>query len=297
MVKVLVDKPFWGGESVSGGVWRWVVALGVGERTGSGQLAVIGAAHDALFDEPARLLTGQEQLDRLQESLRLGARFHTWQAQLAALIDADEIASQEHGTSTATWLADAANLTRREAGRLIGAGLGLARFPIVAEAARSGEVLSGQAEAITAVLDDLPEDFPMETVRKAQGLMVGFAATHNSAGLRRLGSHLVEVLDPETVVGRRADRPAQPGPAVPTPPRHPRTRPRPHHRPLENPAPHQRSRRNPPATTRRPQPTTPPPRPLRYPTRMRLHRATLGTYSWQWRTPTPVWEARERGRS
>jgi len=182
------------------------MAQGVGERTGSTQLAVIGAALDALFDESAGLLTGREQLDRLQESLRLGARFQAWQAQLAALIDAAEIAWQEQGTSTATWLADAANMTRREAGRLIGAGQGLARFPVVAEATRSGEVLSGQAEAITAVLDDLPEDFPTEVVREAQQMMVGFAATHNSAELRRLTSRLVEVLDPDTAEQRDAAR-------------------------------------------------------------------------------------------
>ena len=108
--------------------------------------------------------------------------------------------------STATWLADAGNLTRREAGRLVGAGLGLARFPVVAEAARSGSVLPAQAEAITQVLDDLPDDFPTEVVAEAQGLMVGFAATHNSVELRRLASHLVEVLAPETAEAREAAR-------------------------------------------------------------------------------------------
>ena len=64
------------------------------------------------------------------------ARLHTWLAQLAARIDAAEVAWQEHGTSTSTWLADAVNLTRREAARLIAAGHGLARFPLVARRRR-----------------------------------------------------------------------------------------------------------------------------------------------------------------
>jgi hypothetical protein len=182
------------------------MAQGLDERTGSDQLTRLRAALDALRDEPSGLLSGAEQLDLLQESLRLEARFHTWQAQLAARIDAAEIAWQEHGTSTATWLADAVNLTRREAGRLIAAGHGLARFPLVADSAGTGQVLPTQAEAITAVLDDLPEDFPTDTVREAQVMLVGFAASHNSVELRRLTSHLVEILDPDTAEAREAAR-------------------------------------------------------------------------------------------
>ena len=101
------------------------MAQGVDERTGSGLLTGLAAALDALWDDRIGLLSGPEQLGLLKDSLRLGGRFQAWQAQLAARIDAAEVAWQEHGTSTATWLADAVNLTRREAGRLIAAGHGL----------------------------------------------------------------------------------------------------------------------------------------------------------------------------
>ncbi len=182
------------------------MAQGLDERTGSDQLTGLRAALDSLCDQPTGLLSGAEQLELLRESLRLGARFTAWQAQLAARIDAAEIAWQEHGTSTATWLADAVNLTRREAGRLIDAGQGLVRFPLVADAASLGQVLPPQAEAITQVLDDLPEDFPGDTIREAQQLLVGFAASHNSVELRRLTSRLVEILDPATAEVREATR-------------------------------------------------------------------------------------------
>ena len=182
------------------------MAQGLDERTGSDQLTGLRAALDALGDQPAGLLSGAGQLELLRESLRLEARFHAWQVQLAARIDAAGIAWQEHGTSTATWLADAANLTRREAGRLIAAGQGLARFPVVADAARSGSVLPTQAEAITAVLDDLPQDLPTDTIGEAQVMLVGFAGSHNSVELRRLTSHLVEILDPATAETREAAR-------------------------------------------------------------------------------------------
>ena len=119
-------------------------------------LAGLAAALDVLCADQPGLLTGPEQLGLLKDSLRLGARLHAWLAELAARIDTAGVAWQEHGTSTSTWLADAANLTRREAARLIAAGHGLARFPLVGDAAATGSVLPGQAEAITAVLDDLP---------------------------------------------------------------------------------------------------------------------------------------------
>ena len=67
-------------------------------------------------------------------------------------------------------------------------------------------MLPAQAEAITPVLDDLPAEFPAEVVVEAQELLVGFAASHNSVELRRLTSHLVEILDPDTAEQREAAR-------------------------------------------------------------------------------------------
>ena len=68
------------------------MAQGLDERTGSGQLAGLRAALADLCDQPTGLLSGAELLAVLQESLRLEARFHAWQAQLAARIDAAEVA-------------------------------------------------------------------------------------------------------------------------------------------------------------------------------------------------------------
>ena len=55
------------------------------------------------------------------------------------------------------------------------------------------------------MLDDLPEDFPADTVREAQELLVGFAATHNSVELRRLTSP----------IWSRSSTPPPPRPAKP----------------------------------------------------------------------------------
>ncbi|MGC3995984.1 MAG: DUF222 domain-containing protein [Propionicimonas sp.] len=180
--------------------------MGFGQCTDGELVAVLNAALDALTDDRLRLAGDREQLELLEAGVRLGARLHAWQAGVAAHVEAGEVAWREHGTSTSTWLADRLNLTRREAGRIITAGQGLARFDTVAQAAAAGRVLPGQAEAITGVLDLLPDDLPAQSVHEAQELMVEFAGSHNAMELRRLTHHLVEVLDPEGADAREAER-------------------------------------------------------------------------------------------
>lgn len=113
--------------------------------TGSVWLADVRAALATLRIAQVQLAAGPEKLSLLKEGLQLEGQLHTWLAQLSAHVDATEVAWQEHGTSTSTWLADAANLTRREAARLVATGQGLARFGIVAEVAATGTVLPAQA--------------------------------------------------------------------------------------------------------------------------------------------------------
>lgn len=144
-------------------------------------LAVVGRAITELIHPRHQLLTERDQLSLLREALRVEAQLDAWMRQTAARLDATEAAWHEHGTSAATWLADVANLTRREAAALIKTGQEQDRFPIVGQAALTGRVLPAQASAITSVLDNLPPEFPTDVVDHAQHLMVDFAHTHNSA--------------------------------------------------------------------------------------------------------------------
>jgi hypothetical protein len=169
-------------------------------------VAVIDAALDALSDDRLRLAGDAEQLGLLLAGLRVGARLHAWQARLAGGIESGEVAWRQHQTSTSTWLAEAGRLTLREARRLVTAGTEQARFPVVGAAALAGGVLPGQAEAITHVLAQLPEEFPADMVGEGEVTMVGFAATHNAAELRRLSGHLLETLAPDTAEELEAAR-------------------------------------------------------------------------------------------
>lgn len=172
----------------------------------SNLLAVIGQALDELTHPRHLLASGRDQLAVLREALHINARVDAWQRQWAARLDTGEVAWNEHGASTATWLADVANLTRREAATLIKAGQEQTRFPIIGDAAASGQVLPAQAAAITHVLDQLPSEFPTNIVDHAQELMVDFARSHNSAELRRLTGRLLEILAPDTAEELEAAR-------------------------------------------------------------------------------------------
>ncbi len=164
------------------------------------------AALDALGDGRLTRESDADQLRLLVAGLRVEARLHAWQIQLTARLDAREAASREHGTSTTTWLADRATLTGREAGRLLAQGRQLERFRFVGDASLAGTVSPAQADAITGVLDKLPPDFSTEAVDRAQTVMVGFAATHNSTELRRLSRHLLEVVAPDLCDQCEAER-------------------------------------------------------------------------------------------
>jgi hypothetical protein len=169
-------------------------------------LAALDAALDQLASSPLALLDDRAQLDLLLAAQRAGARLHAWTARLAARIEIGGAAWEAHRTSATTWLAEAGNLTPREARRLIRAGQSLDRFQTIGVAAAAGGVLPGQAEAITSVLDDLPHDLPTVDLDQAQELMVEFAGSYNAAELRRLSSRLLEVLAPDTADQLEADR-------------------------------------------------------------------------------------------
>ncbi|MCA0296754.1 MAG: DUF222 domain-containing protein, partial [Actinobacteria bacterium] len=168
------------------------------EGRGDGELvAVLDAALDRLTDDRLRVPTDAELLALLGAAVRVEGRVRAWAELLAARVEDDKVAWRAHRTSTSTWLVEAGRLTPREAARLVRAGQGLTRFPLVRSAAVSGVVLAGQAEAITQVLAELPDDLPADTLTAGAEHLVGLAGSHNAGELRRLSRHLLDVVAPE----------------------------------------------------------------------------------------------------
>ena len=178
----------------------------LGDLTDGQLLAVIGTALDVLTAARPELNADRDELAVMAAGVRVAARVQAWLQSRAARLDAREVALRAHGTTAATWLMTELNYTHREAAKLVRSGELLERFSGIAKAAAAGEVLPPQAEAITAVLADLPDDLPATAVTEGAALMVEFAKTHNSAELRRLSSHLLECVAPEVVEAEEADR-------------------------------------------------------------------------------------------
>lgn len=169
-------------------------------------LTVLDRALDALTRDRLRLADDAERLQLVRRAVRVEGRLRAWVSGVAASLEADQVAWRAQGVSASTWLADAVNLTHREASRMIAGGERHVRLPVVGAAARSGRVLPGQADAITDVLDRLGDELPAAELVRAQELMVGFAATHTSTELRRLAGRLLEVVAPEVAEASEAER-------------------------------------------------------------------------------------------
>ncbi|MCA0293690.1 MAG: hypothetical protein LCH96_00005, partial [Actinobacteria bacterium] len=115
------------------------------EGRGDGELvAVLDAALDRLTDDRLRVPTDAELLALLGAAVRVEGRVRVWAELLAARVEQEKVAWRAHRTSTSTWLVETGRLTPREAGRLVRAGQGLGRFPLVRSAAVSGVVLAGR---------------------------------------------------------------------------------------------------------------------------------------------------------
>ncbi|MFV0405397.1 MAG: DUF222 domain-containing protein [Propioniciclava sp.] len=176
------------------------------QRSDVEALDTIDEAVDALTTDRLRLDTDRDLLNLLDRSVTVLNRLHAWQATLAASIEKTEAAWTAHGTSTRTWLTQRRNLTPRDAARLITTSEHLDRFGHVAEAATSGTILTSQADAIADVLNLLPDDLATTHLTKAETTMIGYATTHNATELRRLTTHLVEIIDPHGADEREAIR-------------------------------------------------------------------------------------------
>ncbi len=176
------------------------------DLTDSQLVAVIDAALDALTTRGPDLSNDRAQLAVFAAAIRTQGRLQTFIHTRAAQLDTDEVAQRAHGTSLTTWAITTLTHTHREAATLVKAGEQLGRFPTITNAAQAGAVSPAQADAITQVLTDLPDDLPASTLAQGEQLMLDFAATFNSTELRRLAHHLLECLAPEVADQKEADR-------------------------------------------------------------------------------------------
>ena len=129
---------------------------------------------------------------------RLGDRLEAVTLRFLAVVDGRGAAGAEQGTqaaSTVGWLRASLRMGAAAAGRAVRTARALYRGPLAgtARALAQGEVSYAHA----AVLADATSDLPPAKVKEAEPVLLEAADRLDPPGLRRLGTHLREVIDPE----------------------------------------------------------------------------------------------------
>ncbi|MEP9385033.1 HNH endonuclease signature motif containing protein [Nocardioides cheoyonin] len=146
--------------------------------------------------------------DEVEATLRELAALEaqTTALRLRVMASAGPVAEQTGARDIGAWWADALRADHRAARADLKLARALDRYEVLAAALADGTVSVDQARVTTRALQALPDDLTPGEVAKAEQLMVDEAARLDPARLRRVGAHLLEVLDPqraEEVLGKR----------------------------------------------------------------------------------------------
>ena len=173
----------------------------------SGQLL---ARLDELGDVDAWTMSATEAAETAVELQRIQARLAAAQGRVLAQADRLDVAQRSHATSTAAWLRGEVPLTPQQANGAVSLAKALdtGTYPATAEALSIGELQVDQAQAIVAAVDGLPDRLMAEERLQGEAHLVALGRTYDARQLRRLGKHLLEVIDPhaaERRIGEQLD--------------------------------------------------------------------------------------------
>ena len=112
--------------------------------------------------------------------------------------EADRAGSSERaaGTPLSSWLGMGENLSRREAAGAVHQARSLGEHPAVSEAAASGRVGTGQARAITRVLDGLSSQLDTTQRSEAERVLLGLASHLDADQLARSAGQVLAQVAP-----------------------------------------------------------------------------------------------------
>jgi len=139
----------------------------------------------------ARLVEALHEAHAAQQALALVT------AQLVRQVDSRDLAREQHATSTTTWLRAQLKVTPQTARRLVELGAAVDRYPELCQALCDGRVDIEQAAIIAAAVSELPDEIGMDAGRRAEAMLIGWAADIDAHGLRKLGRRILEHVAPE----------------------------------------------------------------------------------------------------
>jgi hypothetical protein len=166
-------------------------------------LDMLSAAADRLSGDRLWQLGDEQLLARMDDLGTVIGRLQGLRLATIAEVEGRKACQGQQQVQTAAdRLAGTDGQRLRQARAMVFQAQRLHRFPIVEQALCAGEVTADQAAAICQGLDELPATISGDVIDRAQREMVRHAAQFDSAALRRLANHLVEVLCPDTVEDR-----------------------------------------------------------------------------------------------
>lgn len=155
----------------------------------------VQAKLQAVSPAQPRYLTTQEKQAALVDLAR--AETMLTELRLRVLAVADEVGTESGARDAAAWASAATRTDPLTARADLQLAKSLDTRELVAGGMRDGRVNAAQARVITAGLDDLPGHVGSEVVRSAEQTLVGYAADHRPAELRRLARRILDVVAPE----------------------------------------------------------------------------------------------------
>jgi hypothetical protein len=161
---------------------------------------------DGVTPDTAWALTPDELAECLEEAYAAQARLSALTLALVAQADRSALAAHEGMVDLVAWLRVNARLAPAEAKRQVRLARALEEAPVVQEALAAGAFPAASAAVVVDALRGLPDDVGPDVREQAEVYLTGEAHEHDTTALRRLASHLDEVLDPEGADARLADQ-------------------------------------------------------------------------------------------
>lgn len=143
-------------------------------------------------------LTDPEIRELTTSVFRARASLEELAVRLAAAVEDRAIAREDGCTSTSAWLAQLAGISKYDASKLV--SLSQTMSPEVERTRQAwscGDITTEQAKVIVDSITKLPEWFGDEEHLDAENLMLDHAPHFTLDELKRLGNHVIEVLDPD----------------------------------------------------------------------------------------------------
>ena len=165
-------------------------------------LAVINEALDSTSETPLWSLGQAECRDTLVSLTTTTTRLLELQTRVAHHAVTVEAGESTGATSTAVWWAHATHQLKPATHRIVRLAKSLDTHSLTREAMARGEVLEDQARVIIDAVEQLPDDVEVRDLCEKH--LIGEAASFDAAQLRRLGRHVLAVVDPDAAEAHEA---------------------------------------------------------------------------------------------